>query len=257
MNLLLLKVFFAFLYGIVIGSFLNVLIHRLPQGKSIIKPGSHCPNCGAPIAFYDNIPLISYLILRGKCRNCKSSISYQYPLVEGITGALFVIFYLKSGLSLVFITETVFSALIIVLIFTDLNHQLLPDVITIPGTIGGLLFSLNGGLTTIGSSLIGAGLGAGIVLAIRELYFRLRGEEGMGLGDVKLMAMIGAFLGWERALLTLVIGSFLGSVVGIIIIAKEKGDLRFPLPFGSFLGIASIFSLFYGEELISLYRSFF
>jgi len=257
MNLLLLKVFFAFLYGIVIGSFLNVLIHRLPQGKSIIKPGSHCPNCGAPIAFYDNIPLISYLILRGKCRNCKSSISYQYPLVEGITGALFVIFYLKSGLSLVFITETVFSALIIVLIFTDLNHQLLPDVITIPGTIGGLLFSLNGGLTTIGSSLIGAGLGAGIVLAIRELYFRLREEEGMGLGDVKLMAMIGAFLGWERALLTLVIGSFLGSVVGIIIIAKEKGDLRFPLPFGSFLGIASIFSLFYGEELISLYRSFF
>jgi len=257
MNLLLLKVFFAFLYGIVIGSFLNVLIHRLPQGKSIIKPGSHCPNCGAPIAFYDNIPLISYLILRGKCRNCKSSISYQYPLVEGITGALFVIFYLKSGLSLVFITETVFSALIIVLIFTDLNHQLLPDVITIPGTIGGLLFSLNGGLTTIGSSLIGAGLGAGIVLAIRELYFRLRGEEGMGLGDVKLMAMIGAFLGWERALLTLVIGSFLGSVVGIIIIAKEKGDLRFPLPFGSFLGIASIFSLFYGEELISFYRSFF
>lgn len=257
MNLLLLKVFFAFLYGIVIGSFLNVLIHRLPQGKSIIKPGSHCPNCGAPIAFYDNIPLISYLILRGKCRNCKSSISYQYPLVEGITGALFVIFYLKSGLSLVFITETVFSALIIVLIFTDLNHQLLPDVITIPGTIGGLLFSLNGGLTTIGSSLIGAGLGAGIVLAIRELYFRLREEEGMGLGDVKLMAMIGAFLGWERALLTLVIGSFLGSVVGIIIIAKEKGDLRFPLPFGSFLGIASIFSLFYGEELISFYRSFF
>ncbi|MCD6451683.1 MAG: prepilin peptidase [Acidobacteria bacterium] len=257
MNLLLLKVFFAFLYGIVIGSFLNVLIHRLPQGKSIIKPGSHCPNCGAPIAFYDNIPLISYLILRGKCRNCKSSISYQYPLVEGITGTLFVIFYLKSGLSLVFITETVFSALIIVLIFTDLNHQLLPDVITIPGTIGGLLFSLNGGLTTIGSSLIGAGLGAGIVLAIRELYFRLRGEEGMGLGDVKLMAMIGAFLGWERALLTLVIGSFLGSVVGIIIIAKEKGDLRFPLPFGSFLGIASIFSLFYGEELISFYRSFF
>ena len=242
MNLLLLKVFFAFLYGIVIGSFLNVLIHRLPQGKSIIKPGSHCPNCGAPIAFYDNIPLISYLILRGKCRNCKSSISYQYPLVEGITGALFVIFYLKSGLSLV---------------FTDLNHQLLPDVITIPGTIGGLLFSLNGGLTTIGSSLIGAGLGAGIVLTIRELYFRLRGEEGMGLGDVKLMAMIGAFLGWERALLTLVIGSFLGSVVGIIIIAKEKGDLRFPLPFGSFLGIASIFSLFYGEELISFYRSFF
>jgi len=257
MNLLLLKVFFTFLYGIVIGSFLNVLIHRLPQGKSIIKPGSHCPNCGAPIALYDNIPLISYLILRGKCRNCKSSISYQYPLVEGITGALFVIFYLKSGLSLVFITETVFSALIIVLIFTDLNHQLLPDVITIPGTIGGLLFSLNGGLTTIGSSLIGAGLGAGIVLAIRELYFRLREEEGMGLGDVKLMAMIGAFLGWERALLTLVIGSFLGSVVGIIIIAKEKGDLRFPLPFGSFLGIASIFSLFYGEELISLYRSFF
>jgi leader peptidase (prepilin peptidase)/N-methyltransferase len=257
MSALIFNTFLFFIYGLVIGSFLNVLIHRLPRGESIIKPGSHCPNCGAPIPFYDNIPLLSYLILGGRCRNCKSIIPYQYPLVEGLSGAFFVVFYLKSGLSLLFFTEIVFSALIIVLIFTDLNHQLLPDVITIPGIAAGILFSIGGQLTNIRDSLIGAALGAGVVFAIREVYFRLRRVEGMGLGDVKLMAMVGAFLGWEKAILTLILGSFLGTVVGIILIVKEKKDLSLPLPFGSFLSIASLFSLFHGERVISFYLSLF
>src|SRR5208282_2213627 len=227
---------FVFLFGLIIGSFLNVCILRIPAGRSIVLPASACPKCGAAIKPWDNIPVLSYLILRGKCRGCKTRISPMYPLVEFLTGVLFVLCYLAFGLSIMTIKWSIFAALIVVLIFTDLRERILPDVVNFTGLALGLLLSFftppsDGtalwlanrvfafppprSAVSFADALLGAALGGGVLWAISEGYFRLRGREGMGLGDVKMMLMAGAFLGTKRTLLTILAGSLLGSLLGL------------------------------------------
>ncbi len=251
---------FAFLLGLCFGSFANVLIYRLPERISIIKPPSHCPKCGKEIPFYCNIPLFSYIFLLGRCRFCKAKISFRYPFVEIFVGVLFWFatynFLPQYPPSLQTILELlslyIFLLFTTVLIFTDLEHQILPDKLTLPGIVIGLISSFWVEWTKPLDSLLGALLGA-LVPSILIGIYALRKIEAMGWGDVKLMAMIGAFLGWKGALLTFLIGSVLGAVVGGIYILVVTKDRRTPLPFGTFLGIASMVSLFWGEKFFDWY----
>ena len=267
---------FAFVLGLVLGSFLNVCILRIPQRKSIVLPASACPNCGAPIHFYDNIPVISYLILQGKCRGCKTKISPMYPVVELLTGFLFLLCYLVFGLSIETLKWCIFSALIVVLVFTDFRERILPDAINYPGLAIGLLLSLftapsdgtAGWLArqmfsyppptpaiSLADALLGAAVGSSVLWLVSEAYYRLRHREGMGLGDVKMMLMAGAFLGLKRTVLTILAGSLIGSVLGgIYILCFSKGR-DFELPFGVFLGIAALVVVFFGTPIVTWYVS--
>ena len=236
-----------------VGSFLNVCIFRLPQGESIIMPGSHCPHCNNPIKFYDNIPLISYLLLRGKCRNCKASISFQYPLIEGITALFSCWVSIKFGPSLSYLFYFSFVAALIVITFIDLYHQIIPDVISLPGIGLGLLGSLIIPHISFFNSLIGMILGGGSLFLVATLYQWFFKREGMGGGDVKLLAMIGAFLGWKAVILTILLSSLIGSVTGIAIMAFKGKDFKYAIPFGPFLSLGAVLSLFYGENLINWY----
>ncbi|HYE72102.1 MAG TPA: prepilin peptidase, partial [Blastocatellia bacterium] len=355
-------------FGLLIGSFLNVVIYRVPRGESIAYPGSHCGSCGAPVKAYDNIPLLSYVLLRGQCRACKAGISWVYPAVELMTGLLFVAVAFKSGATLRALFEMAFVAVIVTLVFIDARHKLLPNVITYPsllvtlvavavlgwvesannasafarywsdepssmwtaisisalilafavpvywgidrldnvlfgkyfewdeseeqanatdaeilqqrrhdrvvnitmiaGVIGGIawvavsLLSGSDALTKLKifaayeallSAILGAFVGGGLIWLLRALYFYTRGFEGMGLGDVKMMGFIGAFLGWRSAILVLIGGSILGSVVGVILARRSKQGLKTALPFGIFLGISAILALFFGEPIIDWY----
>lgn len=244
------------IFGTVVGSFLNVCIHRLPLRKSLMWPASHCPQCEQPIKPYDNVPIAGYLWLRGRCRSCRAPISIQYPLVELVTGAVFLSAYLLFDSPLVLVQRLLFSCAMIVLFVIDLEHRILPDVITLPGIIAGFLFSL---FLPPGwrDSLIGIALGGGSLWLMGELYFRLRHEEGMGFGDVKMLAMIGAFLGWKLMLLTLILSSFLGSIAGVVIIALNRGDMKYALPFGTFLAIAALAAASVGDGIIQWYTSFY
>ena len=267
---------FIFCFGLIIGSFLNVCIVRIPEHKSIVLPSSACPRCGAKIRPYDNIPVFSWLLLGGKCRDCKTRISPMYPLVELLTGVLFWGCYRAFGLTLDALKWAAFSAIVIVLVFTDLRERILPDVVNYTGLGIGLALSLavkpaDGTaawlarhsfefpppvpVLSLADALFGAAIGAGLLWAVSELYFRLRGREGMGMGDVKMMLMVGAFLGIKRTLLTIFAGSLLGSVLGIAFILSRRKDSTYELPFGTFLGMSALLVAFFGTPVVNWYQS--
>src|SRR5713226_6504425 len=267
---------FIFLFGLVIGSFLNVCIVRIPGGKSIVLPSSACPKCGAAIRPYDNIPVISYVLLAGKCRKCKTRISAMYPAVELLTGLLFLACYDTFGLTTEALKWAIFSAIIIVLVFTDFRERLLPDLVNYTGMGLGLTLSLftkptdgtavwlanhmfdfpvPAPVVSLVDALIGAAIGSSLLWLVSEAYFRWRGREGMGLGDVKMMLMAGAFLGAKRTLLTIFTGSVLGSVLGLLFILARRKDSQYELPFGSFLGMAALLVVFFGTPAIDWYQS--
>jgi leader peptidase (prepilin peptidase)/N-methyltransferase len=243
------------MFGTAVGSFLNVCIHRLPLRLSLAWPASHCPACHAAVKPYDNIPIASYLWLRGRCRGCKAPISIKYPLVEITTGVVFLGAFLLFD-SPVLVQRLVFACAMIVLFVVDLEHRILPDVITLPGIVIGFVFSLFMPPGWV-DSLVGIIVGGGSLWLLGEIYFRLRHEEGMGFGDVKMLAMIGAFLGWKLMLLTLVLSSFVGSIVGVAMIALNRGDMKYALPFGTFLAVGAIAASTIGERIVAWYATFF
>ena len=268
----------AFMVGLMIGSFLNVCIHRLPKGESIVHPRSRCPHCGRMIAAYDSVPVLSYLWLRGRCRHCHSRISPFYPLIELLTGLTFLLVYHRWGVSPPAVKAVLLASALIVLIFTDLRERLLPDRITFPGIAAGFLFALwlpledgtaalllrlLGGtnlpsvLLSVADALLGALLGAGLLFALGEIWYRLRRVEAMGLGDVKMMGMVGLFLGIKLTVLTLLLGSLLGSLLGGLFLLLAGKDTRYELPFGTFLGVAALIALFWGPQLVASYLSLF
>jgi leader peptidase (prepilin peptidase)/N-methyltransferase len=246
----------SIIFGAIIGSFLNVCIIRLPNEESIIVPGSHCPYCHSPIKFYDNIPLISFLLLRGKCRKCKKEISIQYPLIEGITAISSFLLFLKYGVSLSYLFYFSFVAALIVITVIDLYHQIIPDVISIPGMGVGLLSALILPQITFFNSLIGMILGGGSLFVVATLYQWLFKREGMGGGDVKLLAMIGAFLGWESVIITIISSSLIGSITGIIMIIFKGKNFKYAIPFGPFLSLGAVITLFYKGEILFWYFQF-
>jgi leader peptidase (prepilin peptidase) / N-methyltransferase len=266
----------AFMFGLAIGSFLNVCIVRIPERKSVVLPASACPKCGSPIRPDDNIPVLSYLRLGGKCRKCKARISLMYPLVELLTGLLFFACYRAFGLTPEAVKWAAFSALTIVLVLTDLRERILPDAVNYTGLGIGLTISLftqpsDGTAQWIANrifafpppapalsfadALLGAGLGSALLWLVAEAYFRLRRREGMGLGDVKMMLMAGAFLGAKRTLLTIFAGSVLGSVLGLVFILTRRKRSDYELPFGSFLGMAALLVVFFGTPVVNWYLS--
>jgi leader peptidase (prepilin peptidase)/N-methyltransferase len=240
------------LFGLAVGSFLNVCIHRLPRRESLNWPASHCTACSRPLAWYENLPLVSWLVLRGRCRTCREAISPMYPAVEAITGALFVAGYVIYGLTPLLAVRLLFTCAMIVLFAIDLRHHILPNVITLPGIVAGfaLSFMLPPGWV---ASLIGLLAGGGVLFAIAEAYYRLRGIEGLGMGDVKMLAMIGAFLGWQLMLVTLVLASFAGSLVGIGLMLSGRGGMKAALPFGTFLAVGALVAAVTGDQLLAWY----
>jgi leader peptidase (prepilin peptidase)/N-methyltransferase len=248
---------FTFVLGLIVGSFVNVLIYRLPIGKSVVFPSSRCPGCGNAIAPYDNVPLLSYIMLRGRCRNCRAPISVRYPFVELVVGSASLAAYLRHSIGLEYICELGFVAAMVALVFIDYDHRILPNVITLPGAVLGLLLAWPRETITVKESVIGALLGAGLLFLVAEVYQRVRKIEGLGMGDVKMMGMIGAILGWKGVLLTLFLGSLLGTLVGLLVMAVQGKGLKTALPFGTFLGVATVATLFVGPPLLDWYTSLF
>ncbi len=241
----------ALILGAVLGSFLNVCIYRLPREESIIWPGSHCPHCRKPLAWYDNIPLLSYLILRGRCRYCKAPISWRYPVVELATVFLAGALYMHFGLKPVYFIFLAFACALLVASFIDLEFQIIPDEISLPGILVGLASSPFNPLTTPLEALLGALCGAGGLYLVAEFYYFLTKREGLGGGDLKLLAMIGAFLGVKSLLPVLLLASFTGATAGIILtfIRKVKEVRTYALPFGPFLALGALIYLFYPRFL--------
>ena len=240
-------------FGLMIGSFLNVCIARVPRGESVVSPGSHCPKCNTPIQWYDNIPVLSYLALGAKCRACRAPISVRYPLVEITTAVAFVLQAIAfPDEPILLVSRLVFTAMLIVLFGTDYDTQRLPNVITLPGIVVGLVFSLFAPPGLV-ASLIGAALGAGILLAVRWIWRKLHGVDAMGLGDVKMLAMIGAFLGWRQIWVVLFVASLTGATVGVLLTMRQGRSMQTRLPFGTFLAIAAYIASIVGERLLSWY----
>jgi leader peptidase (prepilin peptidase) / N-methyltransferase len=274
---------FFFLFGSILGSFLNVVIHRVPLEESIIFPNSACPKCKNSIKPYDNLPILSWLILGGKCRNCKNPISARYPAVEFFTGLLFLFVFWQIGFNPFLPVALLFVSATVALIFIDAEHMILPNVITYPLFVIALLvriafplfftknyfadvhfFPLNSlqdyplWLVSLCGAILGALVGGGSLWLVGEIWKRLRGVEAMGLGDVKMLFGVGALLGWRLTLLTIFIGAFTGAIAGIIVIAKQKDKgLQAQIPFGIFLGTGSIISLLFGEQMIAWYLDMF
>jgi leader peptidase (prepilin peptidase)/N-methyltransferase len=246
------------LFGLVLGSFLIVVIYRVPRRLNIIRPPSACPACGGRIKPYDNIPVVSYLWLRGKCRRCGAAIGLTYPAVELLTSLAFVLVYLKFGLSLHFFAAAVFATGLIALGFIDAFHKILPDVITLPGFAFGLAYAFirRDGLNIL-QALLGAAVGAGFLLLIYGGWRLIRKKEGLGLGDVMMMLMVGAFLGWLHALLVIVLASLAGTAVGLTLIWVKKKDLQYALPYGTFLAPAAFIALIWGNAMLRAYLALF
>jgi len=238
--------------GLAVGSFLNVCVHRLPRGQSLNSPPSRCPQCDYRLRWFDNIPVVSYAMLVGRCRQCGARISIRYPIVELVTMVLFVLHGAVFGWTALLIPRLVFACAMVVLFAIDLEHQLLPNSITLPGIIVGLIAStvLPPGII---DALIGVIIGGGVLWLIGEAYFRYSGHEGMGGGDVKMLAMIGAFLGWKLVLVTLVLSSVLGSIIGLIVIAARKGGMKYALPYGTFLALGALVASLAGEAIVNWY----
>ena len=253
----------AGLFGLLIGSFLNVCIYRMPRDLSVVRPRSHCPSCQQTIAWHDNIPVVSYMLLRGRCRACGAGIPMRYPLVELVTGACFGVAVWVLGPTLMAAKLCVFSAILIALFFSDLEERILPDEFTLGGTVAGILLAAfiplagigrmflpeaNAALVSVVESAFAAGFSALTLWGVGALYQKLRHREGLGLGDVKMVAMIGAFLGLNGVLLTLMAGSMLGAAVGLVYISISRKDAStYELPFGSFLAVAALLVAFYGN----------
>ena len=273
----------AGILGALIGSFLNVVIHRLPREESIVFPNSRCPSCGAAIAFYDNIPILSYAVLKGACRGCKKHISARYPLVELLCALLFVTVAWHDGLSAALPFDFAFAAALLALVFIDAEHMLLPNAITYPGIVFAVvarlvvpyltatphfddLPSLAHGalanspiwLTSIVGGFLGALIGGGSLWLMGWTWEKLRGIEAMGLGDVKMMFMVGAYLGWRLTILTIFVGVLSGSVIGILLMARAgRKDMQMLLPFGVFLGLGAIAALLFGSQVAEWYAGQF
>jgi leader peptidase (prepilin peptidase)/N-methyltransferase len=248
---------FGFIFGTIVGSFLNVCIHRLPQESSIIVPSSHCPHCKTPIRFYDNIPLISFVLLRGKCRACHAPISWRYPLVEFLMGTFSIILLLKYGISTLYMIYVSFFASLTLVSFIDLPHRIIPDVISLPGILVGLAISLLHPQLFFKDSLIGVLVGGGSLYLVASVYHVVTKREGMGGGDVKLLAMIGAFIGWKGVLFTILCSSLIGSIVGVtLMFITSKADSKYAVPFGPFLSLGAIIYVLVGEALINWYVGF-
>ena len=247
------SVLIAAVFGAVIGSFLNVCIYRLPRGASVVVPASACPRCGHELAWFENVPIVSWLVLRGRCRACRASIGIRYPLVEAITAVIFAwAWSAYGGTPVLLASRLVFGCALIVLFAIDLEHHLLPNVITLPGIAAGFLFSL---FTEPGwrSSLIGILAGGGVLFAVAEAYYRVRHEEGLGMGDVKMLAMVGAFLGWQMTLMTLMMASLCGSLIGLLLIVTRRGGLKYALPFGTFLALGAAAAATVGPAVLNWY----
>jgi leader peptidase (prepilin peptidase)/N-methyltransferase len=252
----------AFALGAIVGSFLNVVIHRLPRGESIVFPASHCPHCNTVIKAYDNVPILSFLLLGGRCRACRERISLRYPLIELANGLFYLAVFQRTGPAVGFVAIAALVSMTLVLIYIDLEIQILPDVIDLPGVAIGLgvgalhLGALHPDLLlsrTFFESVTGAIAGAGVIMLIRLTYQLIRGIEGMGLGDVKMMAMLGAVLGWEPLFPLLLLASMTGALIGLALAAKSGKGLQLALPFGVFLGLAFLIILFFGHELSQWY----
>ena len=222
-------------FGAVIGSFLNVCIYRIPKGRSIVWPGSACGSCGHMLAWFENIPIVSYLVLRGRCRACRAAISLRYPFVEFLTAVMFAGAWWFYGPSVLLVSRLLFGCGLIVLFAIDLEYQLLPNVITIPGIV----------------------VGGGVLWAVAEGYYLVRHEEGLGMGDVKMLAMIGAFVGWKLTLMALMMASFAGSIVGVIFIVSRRGGLKYALPFGTFLALGAALAATVGPGVLDWYLGFY
>jgi leader peptidase (prepilin peptidase) / N-methyltransferase len=244
----------SFIFGLIIGSFCNVVIYRLPQGKSIITPGSRCPACTMPIHPWDNIPVLSYLLLRGRCRACKEPISVRYPTVELVSGGLYVLLWLKYGFTIPLAVNAALTSTLLAVAVIDYDHKIIPNTITLPGIVIGLGLSILSVLSidvlpiTPLASLLGV-LGGGVFFYLIALVSR----GGMGGGDIKLIAMIGAFLGWQGAFFTILSGALLGSLVGVSLMVLGKNGRKDKVPFGPFLSIGAILFTLWGDELIHWY----
>jgi leader peptidase (prepilin peptidase)/N-methyltransferase len=243
----------VFLLGAAIGSFLNVCILRLPQGKSLVRPGSHCPHCETPIRFYDNIPLLSYLILRGRCRSCRGPISPRYFLVEMLTALLSMAIVRNFGLGLEAAIYFVFFCALLVIIFIDLDTLTIPDLITLPGMVAGLAASLVLPSMGIVKSLAGLAAGGGVLFAVAIGYQLLRKREGIGGGDIKLLAMIGSFLGMQGVIFTLFASSLVGALAGLLLMARDKSGGGTMIPYGPFLSLGAMGYVFWGPMLVEWY----
>lgn len=242
--------------GLAIGSFLNVVIHRLPRGRSLVWPGSACPHCRAPIRWYDNVPVIGWVLLRGRCRDCKAPISVRYPIVELTTMAAFLACYWRFGADPLLVPRLLFAVALIALFAIDLEHQILPNVITLPGILAGLAFAvfLPPGLR---DSLLGVAIGGGALWLIGEAWSRLRNMEAMGFGDVKMLAMIGAFLGWKLVIVTFVLSSLVGGAAAAVLLLARRTTWTSAIPYGTFLAIAGFIAGLWGESLMNWYLSFY
>ena len=247
----------AFILGAVIGSFLNVCIYRIPAGESIVSPPSRCPQCGNQIRWYQNIPILSYVFLHGRCGFCQVRIPLRYALVEALTGLLFVVVLYSFGLSLATPVYWLFVAALVTITFIDLDHQIIPDVISLPGIAIGFLCSFAIPWLAWFDSLLGILLGGGLLLAIAWLYEVLAKREGMGGGDIKLLAMLGAFLGWQAVFPVIFFASLGGSIIGVPLMLIKKKRSRLALPFGPFLAAAALIYLFWGQNIIYWYLSFY
>src|SRR6185436_10007484 len=238
--------------GAIVGSFLNVCIYRLPLRKSVVWPSSACTKCGRELSWYENIPVLSWLALRAQCRTCHTPISVRYPLVEALTATMFALAWWQYGPGALLASRLVLGCALIVLFAIDLEHQLLPNVITLPLIVVGFLFSF---FTEPGwaASLIGILAGGGVLFAIAEIYYRVRHQEGLGMGDVKMLAMVGAFLGWKLTVLTLMLASFSGTLIGLVLIVSKRGGLQYALPFGTFLALGAAAAATVGPSLLEWY----
>ena len=246
----------AGLFGLITGSFLNVVIYRLPRGKSVVWPASACGGCGRELRWFENVPIVSWVVLGAKCARCRSPISVQYPLVEATTAVLFVLVTWLTPVGPLLAARLIFVCGLVVLFGIDLEHQILPNSITLPGIVAGLIFSL-AGPPGLRDAIIGVLLGGGLLYATAAGYYLWRREEGLGMGDVKMLAMIGAFLGWQAVLLTLVLASLSGAVIGMAMMALQRGTMKYALPFGTFLALGALVAMLAGRPIVDWYLGFY
>ena len=242
-----------FVFGAILGSFLNVIIYRVPRGESVVRPPSACPACGTRIRFWDNVPLVSYLVLRGRCRDCGAAISPRYFLVELVAALIPLILYLRFGFGRELLVYWPLSYVLLVLSFVDLDQRILPDKVTLPGIVVGLIVAPLAGLTTFPASLIGALAGGGALYLIAVAGTAVFGKESMGGGDIKLAAMLGAFLGWQGVILFLFIAFFVGAVVGVAVLAARRSEGDHTVPFGPFIALGALVTIVWGDVIVRWY----
>lgn len=251
----------TFIFGALTGSFLNVCIYRLPRGLSVVSPSSRCPSCDRAIKFYDNIPILSYLFLAGKCRHCKNRISFRYPAVEALNAVLYIAALWRFGIGWHLLFVFLFCSAMVVITFIDFDFQIIPDSITLPGMLVGLIAGslifpdpfARSAMLGFMESAIGLLAGGGMFYIIAALSHKIFKQEAMGGGDIKMMAMVGAFMGWKAILLTTFSGSLFGSIIGIFLMAFKGRGRRAMIPFGPFLAAGALLTLFSGQEIITLY----